>query len=120
MLECTYFGMCTCVLGHDSPGNAEHHHTDDDHLECSNDGGDEDIVQFTGAWYHVEHIVLFDITLGTPKTRVTAEAKHTHAQNEEKERERDRLIISVFQTETSVPAWYTLWWNNARLLCLFR
>lgn len=54
------------------PGNAEHHHTDDDHLECSNDGGDEDVVQFAGAWNHVEHVVLFDVTLGASETRVTA------------------------------------------------
>lgn len=57
---------------HDSPGNAEHHHTYDDYLECSDDGGDENIVQFARAWDHVEHIVFFDIALGTFETRVTA------------------------------------------------
>lgn len=92
--------MRICV--YDSPGNAEHHHTYDDHLECSDDGGDEDIVQFAGAWNHVEHIVFFDITLGTSETRVTAGFMCTHHWGEKKERE--RLIISVFLIETSVPA----------------
>lgn len=66
-----------CVFEHDSPGNAEHHHTDDDHLECSDDRGDEDIVQFAGAWHHIEDVVLLDVTMGAPKTRVTAEITHT-------------------------------------------
>lgn len=68
--------MCICV--YDSPGNAEHHHTYDDHLECSDDGGDKDIVQFAGAWNHVEHIVFFDIALGTFETRVTAGCARAH------------------------------------------
>lgn len=63
---------CVCLLGHDSPGNAEHHHTDDDHLECSDDRGDENVVQFARAWHHVEHVVLFGVTLGAAETRVTA------------------------------------------------
>lgn len=66
-----------CVFEHDSPGNAEHHHTDDDHLECSDDRGDEDIVQFAGAWHHIEDVVLLDVTMGAPKTRMTAEITHT-------------------------------------------
>lgn len=80
--------MYVCLLGRESPGNAEHHHTDDDHLECSDDGGDEDIVQFARAWHYIQYIVLFDITLGASETRVTPENIHTQLRRErQKERE---------------------------------
>ena len=101
--------MCVCVFlsGRDSPGNAEHHHTDDDHLERSDDRGDEDVVQFARAWHHVQHVVLLDVTLGAPETRVTAEITHTHTHThthtgeEKRGREslealRDRFIILCF------------------------
>lgn len=48
----------------DSPGDAEHHHADDDHLEGADDGGDQDVVQFPRAWNHVQDVVLLDVTLG--------------------------------------------------------
>lgn len=81
------FFKCMCVCVYDSPGNAEHHHTYDDHLQCSDDGGDEDIVQFAGAWNHVEHIVFFDITLGTSETGVTAGFTRIHTIEGERKKE---------------------------------
>ena len=83
------------MLGHDSPGNAEHHHTDDDHLQGSDDRGDEDVVQFSGAGHHVEHVVLLDVTLEASETRVTAAHTHTHTHTHTQERKgRESRVIS--------------------------
>ena len=101
-LECIFQVRVCAFCVYDSPCNTEHHHTYDDHLECSNDGGNEDIVQFARAWNHVEHIVFFDIALRTSETGVTAGFMCTYHWGGQKER--DRLIISVFLIETSVPA----------------
>lgn len=81
-LVCMCACMCACPVGCDSPGNAEHHHTDDDHLEGSNDRGDEDVVQFARAWHDVQHVVLFDVTLGASETRVTAGIPHTQCRRQ--------------------------------------
>lgn len=86
-----------CFSWHDSPGNAEHHHTDDDHLQRSDDGGDEDIVQFARARDHIEDVVLFDVALGAPEAWVTAEITHTPPEWGERDRERGKIISLHWQ-----------------------
>lgn len=59
-LLCNFVCVCGCV---DSPGDTQHHHTDDGHLQGSDDGSDEDVTDFSRTRHHIQHVVLLGVTL---------------------------------------------------------
>lgn len=54
--------MCVYVWV-DSPGDTQHYHTDDGHLQGSDDGSNEDVADFSRTRHHIQHVVLLGVTL---------------------------------------------------------